>query len=179
MAAENLSPWGAILGVAGDIFGAVTTWYAAGEQRKENAKVLAQQDSWFQQNYGLEQEKMAIGADLSSRSLAETSRQARTSERLTERQMRTASRASRKAGKLAERGMVVSEAESAAGIALGQSADVRAGERQTADIGFQERDIALAEKTAKFDQIATVMGNMTRFLNTPGNGQQFVSLWRK
>ena len=178
-ATESVTPWGAILGGAGSILDAITTWYAVGEQRKENTKTREQQDAWFQQNMGFEREKLDVTTGLTREAMAESRRQARVAERMGGRTQRLQERTARTSAGLAKRGMAVSEAESAAGIELGRSADVRAGEAQAADIKFRERDIALQEKTVKFNQVATVLSNMTRFFNSPQNNAQFVSLWRK
>lgn len=175
----NVNPLGMILGGAGSVLNAFATFYAVGEQRKENKATRTLQDKWFQQNFGLEQQQQAFTEEMGRESLKLNKRQLKTAERLGSRQQRLAESTAKTSAKLAGRQMAVTESQSAADIELGGRGMAVQEKTAAADIALGERGMALQEKTAKFNQVATVLTNMTRFFNSPANNMQYVSLWRK
>jgi hypothetical protein len=167
MAEETVNPLGLILGGAGSLLNAFATVYAVGEQRKEGKATRKQQDAWFQQNFGLEQQGQAFNQKMGRENLKLTKRQLKASERANARATRLSERTARASEKLAGRQMTVTEAESGSNIKLGERG-----------MAINEAESAANIKTQKFNQVATVLTNMTRFFNSPQNNAQFVSLWR-
>jgi hypothetical protein len=156
---SSATPWGAILGGAGGVLGAITNWYAVGEQRKENAKTRQLQQQQFDKQLGWEQqqyagtmafnrEQLATQTGLTKTQMAEQKRQAKYGEKMSNRQLSMAR------------------------------------EAQTANLGLSNRQMALQEKQVdqqaqanKFNQIATLVGNMTQFFSNPQVRSQYASLY--
>lgn len=174
----TLSPTGAVIGAAGDILGAITSWYAVGEQRKENAKALELQEKLFYENLGFEREQAAQNYGLSLRQIALNERSALSAQRLGNRQQRLSESTARAQTGLANRSMTLQETESAASRGLAERGMGLQEKTTEADIGFKNREIAIAERTAKFNQAATMITNMTSFFNSPSTRGQYANLWK-
>jgi hypothetical protein len=147
--ASKLTPWGAALDFGGDVLGAITSWYAVGEQRKENALARKKQDEYFYANQATEKTQANRSYGLELRKAALDERSALSAERLGKVQ----------AG-IANRQMAVTEKST------------------EADIALKQHEQAIAERTAKFNQGMTMIGNMTAFFNSPSTRGQYANLWK-
>lgn len=169
---------GSILGGAGSILSALTNWYAVGEQRKENTKARDLQEKLFYENLGFEKTQADRNYGLAQEQMGLNKRQLLSAERLGTRQQRLAESTARSQTGLALRAQTESEGKTAAEVELGKRGMTVQETESAANIALQGRAQTLNEKTAKFDQAATLITNMTRFFNSPATRSQYAGLWR-
>lgn len=188
-ALTGLAVAGPIGAGAGAIIGALASWYGASQQATENRRARETQERLFNQQMGWEQTQYAGNMAFNEKQLAATTS-------MSKAQLRAQQMAQAQNNQLSKKQLALSETGQNANIALGNRSATLAEtqntqqyglskEAQAANIDLGKRGMALQEKQVeteaqanKFNQIATLMANMTQFYNSPSARQGLAGLYR-
>lgn len=153
------SIFGPIGTAVGGLLGAAASWYGYSQQSAANRRAQDAQERMFNQQLGFEKDQFTTNTALRREELTQAGQLSRAQLRAQERAQRMSDRNTREQTALAR---------------SAQNANISLGNRQ---MDLEEKRLAQEGQANKFNQIATLITNMTQFYSTPASRAGLAALY--